>query len=462
VGKKSVKHGHISYNIFFSMIILFANMHSSIHAQQEAWATVFIHGIMSIKPHLSLSNFMRFMRDKIDDTVYAKTVQLMRLDEFFYYNQVMDGYGLHEINIYDRSRNNASSAIASFYNTVQNLVEPNGEYHYYTYGWSGLLSSTHRYLDAKKLFEALEHLSNIFQKQGKKLRIRLIGYSHGGNVLLNLAAIRQDFYPDSTLIIDEALLLGVPIQTETDYLIIDPIFDKIYHIYSEADRIQCIDFFSFNRFFSRRHFKHRQTLKIPKNLTQVKLKLMRLTKSRYPLEQRIRRVSNYKDAEIISGTSPYLRDASPGHIEMWFFGWAPQHYRRAEEGWPGFILEPLPVVIFLPYVIHYIQQVAHNLVNPRPVTVDIRPELDVMLIKQYNPKRFCQIFPFVPQDIRDMFADTAYAIRPLSYTLEEYNDHISIAYRKAIAYYQDQQDKLDLENKSYRYKRSRKRGYTHK
>ncbi len=456
MGKKIVKHIKTSYLwLFFSFLLIHCTIFSG-QQKKEAWATVFIHGIMSIKPHLSLSNFMRFMRDKIDDTVYAKTVELMRADEFFYYNQIMNGYGLHEINIHNRSKNNASSAIASLYNSVQELVTPDVEQHYYAYGWSGLLSSTYRYLDSKKLFEALELLTNIFYKQGIRLHIRLIGYSHGGNVLLNLAAVRQDFYPESSLVIDEAILLGVPIQTETDYLIEDPIFDKIYHIYSEADRIQCIDFFSFNRFFSRRHFKHRQTLKIPKNLTQVRIKLMRMTKSRYPLEQRMKRVSDYSQAETISGTSPYLRDASPGHIELWFFGWAPQHYR------PDFILNPLPLVIFLPYILYYIQTLSNKIINPRPVIVDIRPELDTMIIKQHRPSHFCQIIPFVTSRMREAFAELAYSIQPDSYSNDEYNEHISIAYKKAIAYYEEQQNKLDMENKAIRYKRSRKRGYTNK
>ncbi len=39
---------------------------------QEPWLTVFVHGIKSVKPHISLDNFFRFMVDDIQDTVYAK------------------------------------------------------------------------------------------------------------------------------------------------------------------------------------------------------------------------------------------------------------------------------------------------------------------------------------------------------------------------------------------------------
>ena len=62
--------------------------------KQETWVTVFVHGIMSIQPHLTLQNVMRFVRDDVAHTTYSKTVEYMRLDPYFYLNQAMQEFGL--------------------------------------------------------------------------------------------------------------------------------------------------------------------------------------------------------------------------------------------------------------------------------------------------------------------------------------------------------------------------------
>lgn len=51
--------------------------------QAETWVTIFVHGIMSIQPHLTVQNIMRFIRDDVHHTIYSKTVEYMRLDPFF-------------------------------------------------------------------------------------------------------------------------------------------------------------------------------------------------------------------------------------------------------------------------------------------------------------------------------------------------------------------------------------------
>ena len=40
--------------------------------------------------------FMKFMNDEVENTIYARTVELMRNDPHFYYNQAMQGHGLQE------------------------------------------------------------------------------------------------------------------------------------------------------------------------------------------------------------------------------------------------------------------------------------------------------------------------------------------------------------------------------
>src|SRR5579863_8326657 len=88
--------------IFFSLIALSTHNATHAHAAQQApsslfatptvdtkeevWVTVFVHGIMSIQPHLTIQNVMRFVRDDVYDTVYSKTVEYMRCNPYFYLN----------------------------------------------------------------------------------------------------------------------------------------------------------------------------------------------------------------------------------------------------------------------------------------------------------------------------------------------------------------------------------------
>ena len=41
---------------------------------KDVWLNVFVHGIMSIKPHISWNNFILFLKDEIVGTLYEKTV----------------------------------------------------------------------------------------------------------------------------------------------------------------------------------------------------------------------------------------------------------------------------------------------------------------------------------------------------------------------------------------------------
>ena len=243
---------------------------------EDIWVTIFVHGIMSIQPHLTIQNVMRFIRDDVHHTIYSKTVEYMRLDPYFYLNQAMQEFGLKKIDLNDLQPGHATNALAHIYDDVTKMVSPGTQSNYYTFGWSGLLSPTSRYADSIRLLEELtSELQEKYWQQGIFPKIRLVGYSHGGNVCLNLAAARQNTNKKSPISVDELILVGVPIQTETDYLANDPIFKKIYHFFSQKDRIQRIDFFSFNRVFSRRYFRNSNNFKVPKKLMQIDMKFLR-------------------------------------------------------------------------------------------------------------------------------------------------------------------------------------------
>lgn len=397
---------------------------------QETWITVFVHGIMSIKPHLKASNVLKFMCDDVCNTLYSKTVELMRLDRHFFKNQAMQGFGFIKVDPTIVERGYTPGAIANLLNDVTAWCEPEKKFenHYYTYGWTGLLSPSQRFEDSKGLFLGLEKLVAEFKAQGHNPKIRVIGYSHGGNVVLNLGAVHKFFRPKSDLQIDETILLGMPVQKETARYVHDPVFKKIYHIYSGGDRVQTLDFFSFRRFFSNKKFTEKGKLILPKKLVQIELKLTRPSQKAHKSPERLALSKDFSRPEILSGHSHLLRDSSPGHAELWFFAWPYIHYRET------FALHPLPAVILLPYIIKNVQLI-EDVTNPRkPIIVDIRPEHGTVLIRRFKGKEVI-ISDFIQPQVFDQLREKAYRYKPDGYTIEEYDRHVNIAVEKAKEIY---------------------------
>lgn len=415
--------------------------------------TFFVHGIMSIKPHLSFANFIRFLTDNVENTIYSETVRHMRLDEFFFKNQAMQEVGLHKIDLDRVEKGYASGLIGRLFNEVETLNDPcsNYENHYYNFGWHGLLSARIRYFEAVPLYKSILNEVEQFCARGIKPEVRVIGYSHGGNLCLNLGAVRQNENLNDNLVIDELVLLGVPIQCETDFLINDPIFKRVYQIYSRGDRIQKLDFFSTKRFFSRRVFKPRKYFTLPEKLTQVQIRMTRTVKSKSP--EKLPRY-NISEIPILSGKSSRLRDASPGHIELWFFGWTPSNYR------PNLVTAPLPLVVFLPLILDNINKTLSRAQCPnpkKPITLDIRPEYEHMIIKNQKSWKNVTVTEFFDKQTMERLARMTDPYRPDNYTAEDYEYHIESALDKA----QTEYDQSHYRHKG-RHRRRTQEHYPHK
>jgi hypothetical protein len=71
-------------------------------------------------------------------------------------------------------------------------------------------------------------------------KIRLIGYSHGGNVILHTANYIP-LYADLQDVEIEAWLFGTPVQVVNHDLVNSECFNAIYSIYSKKDIVQKID-----------------------------------------------------------------------------------------------------------------------------------------------------------------------------------------------------------------------------
>lgn len=111
--------------------------------------------------------------------------------------------------------------------------------HFYIFGWSGKASFTARKEEAKNLYDELIKLAESYNKKyGVKPKVRIITHSHGGNLALNLAAIKEKNPPFS---IGELILLACPVQEATKNYIADPLFERCYSLFSKVDILQVID-----------------------------------------------------------------------------------------------------------------------------------------------------------------------------------------------------------------------------
>ncbi len=107
---------------------------------------------------------------------------------------------------------------------------------FYTFGWNGKLSFEERKKSAETLAKGLVELAEQYEQQsGLKPIIRIVTFSHGGNVALNLA----HFLPKDMQV--ELVLIACPIQKETEYLALSEVFSTIYSIFSLNDVLQVSD-----------------------------------------------------------------------------------------------------------------------------------------------------------------------------------------------------------------------------
>lgn len=359
---------------------------------QEEWI-IFIHGTFGLRQHLELKTFITLFKEDISQSDYKKTIDILRDDPFLYKNQPMQQLGLHEIMITTEKHPHGAQLFAQLFDKLY-YENSSHAVKYFTFGWSGVVSHKIRYLEALKLYQALREKIQEAAKNGITPKISIYGYSHGGNVILNLAQVRHDYYPDDTFAIDHIILLGTPIQKETDYHICNPLFTKATNIYSRADRIQKLDCFSFRRFFSYRRFHNCRRYKLPSKLRQIEI--------------RIRDHINDRDY-----------DRSPGHIELWFFGW-PEHKKALYRG--HFPLHPLPVILFIPQILDTVEQTAQS----TSVVIELLPYLSKITVRtRYRRKKTWT--DFLPYEKISRMQEEARQNKPDSFDRSTYLAHIKTA-----------------------------------
>jgi hypothetical protein len=127
---------------------------------------------------------------------------------------------------------------------------------FYIFGWeSEYVSDENRNRSAKILVEQMyQVIVDYYIRNNVIPKIRLIGYSHGGNVVLHTANY-VPLYSDMEDLEIEAWLFGTPVQVVNHDLVNSDCFKAIYSIYSKKDIIQVIDPQGFrHRKLTKNHF----------------------------------------------------------------------------------------------------------------------------------------------------------------------------------------------------------------
>ena len=380
----------IVFLTFFSTSFLSATNHPS----KEICINVFIHGI--IRPVVNIGDMIKISRQEIKQSRYKHITRYVRLNNLSSRSQPMQEVGLQPIKMEPGLNNNGSRAIVAVFKKFK-MHEQNKQFDhdnqdlFYTFGWSGLLSYTSRQKAAQFLYKKLIRLIDQLKKDGFSPKLRILAFSHGGNVTVQMANFDPWNKLKSKLTINEFIALGMPVQKENDALIRHPMFEKVYHFYSIGDIPQKLDFVSTDFSSSHRRYQARKCFTIPEKLTQIQIRFSKNSKIKRPAAYKKSRVTNY----------------DPTHIEMWSFGWSPSGYNQKSP------LYPLPAVAIAPYLINLVKNM---------------PELGRNLIADINPNQASVTFsdlqwgnhhkikditvPFIPTQAYHEVKQAAWTRRP--------------------------------------------------
>ncbi len=370
---------------------------------------IFVHG--TLKPaKYSLSIVSAVMHNKIKNSLYEKMIYYLRKNQYLYQNQAMQGLGLMPIDTLHNESKIGAHCIKhlfdrqyDFYNTLPLLRR------YYTFGWNGLLNAHKRLKEGENFYTALEKEVANLRTQGLEPIIHINAYSHGGSVALNLAAAKIEKQKTPSFSIDQLVLLATPVQRETDYLAGDTdFFKKIFHLYSTEDNVQTYDVFSTRKeFFSRSTFTARHRFQLPKNLTQVRIRLT----------QKVRRLPTHVDPALLDDAYTLLASKGtkfshkdPGHSEFWNLCWEGDSWYRKT-----LPIYPLPVVALVPTIVHLLNEYAPH---ASCVSFDYCPSLAGARIITCHTKKSTAV-PFLTKEFVTEMQHKIMTCMPDGYTLEE-------------------------------------------
>ena len=366
-------------------------------ASENCYMTVFVHG--SFSSFLGFLSLPNVMKDAVKNTTYCNVTKQLRNDEAFYTTQPMLKRGLVRLEpSYTKENANnrpyaAYPIIKAFQDVLANACPEQKENYFYTFGWSGLISQNSRRYEAIRFYNALCEELEKFHKQGIYPKIRIITHSHGGGLCLNMAGVSRVLHNNAwrkekvysqdkneqeslaaittifkeltnkdtaekkadqkalsyvpihkNLKVAELILLGTPLQPETEHFFKSPFFEKIYHIYSDEDVVQRLDWVSSKELWSN------QRLSTTVTPTVAQSTLPKVTQIRIILDKNKGTTPNNTQDPQKASTWEHIVSAftgrqtrNPTHEELWFLTWQEKENQT--------FLSPLPISILTPFLI---------------------------------------------------------------------------------------------------------------
>ncbi len=149
---------------------------------------------------------------------------------------------LVEISLSDNPKN-TSELIVSLFASSWKSVSPyeKNKKKYYVYNWLGVLSERVRQKAGRRLYTIISELVQGYINKGFSIpRIYLIGFSHGGNVILHMAEEANN-REKHLFSIDTAVLLATPIHEKSIKNAQSSFFKTVYSIVSPGDWVQGFD-----------------------------------------------------------------------------------------------------------------------------------------------------------------------------------------------------------------------------
>jgi len=387
--------GYFSSNIFRKVQYWKSDIVAATNKEATVvWLNVFVHGTVGVS--LAFLDFAAVQSDTLENSLYKKTVSVMRKDKCFYQDQPIADKGLHRIEpsfefVKKDDYYYAAYPVLQAFEEVSSLVNSSGQKPqniYYLFGWSGVLSQKRRRCEALRLYNQLVSEVEIFKKLGFIPKIRILTHSHGGNLCLNLAGFhhclnnsaesekfyckftissyikelfertlatsfdkevaftkkgqkRFDYCPEnSNLFVDELIMLGTPIQEETSLFIESSFFGKVYNIYSEADVIQSMDYVTTAKKQSFQRIDDHEFGDGKYYQVSIKVKPLGGKENAVVVKQPIKQAPFW---QVLLGLRDTSRKSShPTHKELWFV--------VPPDKTPNNFLRPLPIVCFYPII----------------------------------------------------------------------------------------------------------------
>ncbi len=385
---------------------------------QQVEMIVFVHG--TLRPaDFSLASIIKIMGNNIGNSLYSKTNSYIREDPYFYQSQAMQGLGLHPIHLHAEKPLTVQCLAKIFELQYEATNYPIANRLYYTFGWNGLLNIHEREKEGEIFYQQLSTEIAQLKAMGKDPQLHIVAFSHGGNVSLNLAKASIKQSDNKSFTVETLTLLGMPVQRATDYLANSNLFKKIYHIYSTEDSIQTLDIFSPKQFFSDRTFKERSEFKLPEKLVQIRIRVTRSIRGLHkinPYPEKSHQVLAHKNIQRIH--------KDPQHTELWCFKWGAHWYRDL------FPLKPLPIVAFVPSLLHAVQSTLPDHTN---ITLDYVPSYQGAVIIptiKYHSKTFAIL---TKEETKKLYA-LAQNHEPKDFSLEKQQEKIEDYLKKAQLY----------------------------